>query len=89
MKCPQCGAEAVSGVAVVKAKPSLLSMLGGMSGYQHLWFVTVDASDATAVRLATISGEGELLQKVHQARAAWRCPRCKTTVLSGEGTASG
>jgi hypothetical protein len=72
MKCPQCGSEMQSGVAVVKSKPGIFSMFAGINGYQHLWFVPVDGSDTTAVRLATVNGEGELLQKAYQAGTAVR-----------------
>jgi hypothetical protein len=65
MKCPQCGSEMESGVTIVKSKPTFLSMFAGINGYQHLWFVPVDRSDPTAMREATINGEGELLQKAY------------------------
>jgi hypothetical protein len=81
MKCPQRGLEMVSGVTVVKSKSGWLSMFAGINGYQHLWFVAVDPSNHEAVRNATISDDGELLQKAYQAGAAFRCNQCRTAVL--------
>jgi hypothetical protein len=88
MKCPHCGSETISGVAVVKSKPGFMSMFAGINGYQHLWFVPVDGSNAAAVRAATINSEGELLQKAYQAGAAFRCETCKTVVLVARSTQS-
>jgi hypothetical protein len=82
MNCPHCNAEMEAGVTVAKAKPSLMSMFVGMNGYQHLWFVPVDATNPSAVRAATFNGEGEVLQKVGQPANAFRCANCKTTVIS-------
>jgi len=81
MKCPHCGSETESGVAVVKAKPGILSMFAGINGYQHLWFVPTDSANPTAARAATFGSEGELLLKAYQAGAAFRCGNCKTVVL--------
>jgi hypothetical protein len=83
MKCPQCSSEMTSCITVVKSKPSFLSMFAGINGYQHLWFVPVDRSNAAAVREATFHGQGELLQTAYQIGAAYRCAGCKTAVLLG------
>ena len=89
MKCPTCDAEMQHGVAVVKMKPSFVTLLTGigMNCYQHLWFVAADASDEASARAATISEEGELIQQAYQPGRACRCRDCGTVILVPAGAA--
>jgi len=75
-----------SGVAVVKAKPTLWGMgISILARYtQHLWFVPADGSGKAEVKMA----HAELLQKAHQTGAAHFCSACRVVVIEGGGKLS-
>ena len=94
MKCPQCGTEMQSGIAVVWPKAGLLlTLLGyaGLNSFQHLWFVSGEALDEQAARRTAMMsvgrGKADLVLKAAQPGRAWACSGCKTTVIVGGGLA--
>jgi len=81
MHCPKCGRQMQSGVAVVKAKPTLwgigTSILARYT--QHLWFVPAEGSAKAAVKMA----HAELVQRAYQTGTAHFCSACRVIVIEG------
>ena len=86
MHCPKCGRQMQSGVAVVKAKPTLWGMgISILARYtQHLWFVPADGSGKAEVKMA----HAELVQKAHHTGTAHFCSACRVVVIEGGGKLS-
>jgi hypothetical protein len=81
MHCPKCGRQMQSGVAVLKAKPTLWGIATSiLARYtQHLWFIPADGSGKAAVKMP----HAELVQMASQAGTAHFCSACRVVVIEG------
>jgi Domain of unknown function (DUF6487) len=86
MHCPKCGRQMQSGVAVLKAKPTLWGIATSiLARYtQHLWFVHADGSGKAAVKMP----HAELVQEAYQTGTAHFCSACRVVVIEGSAKLS-